>query len=963
PENLLPTTDLTGPGEGASLDEAIAPLCAAQLDLAGGEVFRAGVFKLAPERHAFFFMPHHVVWDGSCFPILLTELGALYTEESGGEPAALPALSGGYLDFLVAQEEWLLGLQAERQHTFWQNRLGADSPSLDLPSDRPRPRLFTHEGDWLSFGIAPTSLDKLRALAAQTRGSTFMVLMAVWQAFLARHTGQSDVRIGAHAQSDRSGTGGAIGYFANTLCLAAPLAPEASLETHAAFVRDRWLEALDHRDVPFDAVVDRVVAERDPSRTPLFQAAISHHDHRDMPDTLGPLRVTERDISPPATLTDVMLTVFEAAAHAHATLSWSTDLFDRATMERFAGRFERFLASALEDPTQPLAAAALMTDAEHRFVVETVNGTARPFDETVRPVDLILKTAERLPGKIAIRCDGEALTYRALAERSAQIAQGLAARGVGRGDVVGLHLNRSIDLVPTVLGVWLAGAAYLPLDPSYPTDRLRYVVADCGVRLVASSEADHPFTPAEVPTVSLADVTGDLDPAWGGEQRSESGDLAYVLYTSGSTGKPKGVENAHRQLGNFLHAMASRPGLTEGDRLLAITTLSFDISMLELFLPLVVGAELVLATAEEAGDGFALADLLDAHDITVLQATPAGWKLLLEADWPGDDRLTALCGGEALPSGLAEALLERVGSLWNMYGPTETTIWSTSAQIRDASDVTIGTPIDNTQIYVLDGAKAPAPIGVEGDVWIGGAGVARGYRGRTDLTAERFIPDPFSEGSTGRLYKTGDRGRLLTDGRFVLLGRTDSQVKLRGHRIELGEIEAALASHKGVKDAAAAVHTDGQGEAMLVAYPVFEPQHSATGSELRAWLRQWVPGYMVPQFFLPLEDLPLTGNRKIDRAKLPLPGGLEAGTRERIAPRTGLEIALAEIWSEILAVPGISVLDNFFELGGQSLQVARFVALARDRLGIELDPRAVIFETLEQLAAQGDDAADQVASF
>jgi amino acid adenylation domain-containing protein len=514
-----------------------------------------------------------------------------------------------------------------------------------------------------------------------------------------------------------------------------------------------------------------------------------------------------------------------------------------------------------------------------------------------------------------------------------------------------------------LLGVQKSGGAYVPLDPDFPAERLSFMLADSGatVLLTAEETAAGVDVPAGVRLVDLgaeaAALAGMSDA--NGETGAGPRDPAYVIYTSGSTGRPKGVVVSHGALANFLEAMQREPGLTEADVLAAVTTISFDIAGLELYLPLMVGARIALLSRETAADGPALAAQLEACGATVLQATPATWRLLLEAGWAGSPTLRALCGGEALTRDLADALLARTQEVWNLYGPTETTVWSTVERVEgDGGPITIGRPIANTQVYVLDRQGEPVPIGVPGELWIGGAGVALGYHGRPELTAERFVPDRVGRVAGGRLYRTGDLGRWRADGRLEHLGRLDTQVKIRGFRIELGEIETALSAHPAIRDAVVVAREAGPGDLRLIAYVVYQPGEDLTVSDVRRHLRRKLPDYMIPSVVVALEAIPLTPNRKVDRAALPDP--YEHGTRGAAShepPAPGMEQLLADIWREVLHVDRVGADDNFFELGGHSLLSLRAAAAVEKRTGWRMDPRMLFFQSLRQIAVRASEQA------
>lgn len=570
--------------------------------------------------------------------------------------------------------------------------------------------------------------------------------------------------------------------------------------------------------------------------------------------------------------------------------------------------------------------------------------------------ELFWRQAMATPDAVAAICDHEALSYRELAVRAVALAGELSQRGLGRGDFVGLHLDRSLDALVGMLAVMRAGAAYVPLDPEFPQDRLQYMVEDSGLRLVLAHSwlgAESTFVGVDIVEVDLLDPPADpgeltMTPSPAGA----GSDIIYVLYTSGSTGRPKGVALEHRNVVNFLLSMKEVPGLASDDVLLAVTTLSFDISVLELLLPLVVGARLVIATREEANDRDQLLSLLEEHQVTVMQATPSLWRLLVDGGWMGAPRFKSLCGGEALPLDLANMLVTRCSEVWNMYGPTETAIWSTCYRLPAAdAPILIGLPIANTRVYILDKLRRPVPTGVPGELYIAGAGVARGYLNRPELNEECFLPDPFAQLPGERMYRTGDMGRFLANGNLEFRGRVDVQIKVRGFRIEPGEIEAVLASHEAVGSAVVRVMEIKPGDDRLIAYLVARDDRRIDVASLREHLRTRLPHYMVPQHFVTLDSFPLLPNGKINRKALPAPDTVaEEPLVPAQAPRTDAERLVAEVWSKLLGADRIGVQDNFFDLGGHSLLVAAAIAEIRKRTGVRLAINRFLFESLEQLA-------------
>ncbi|HKE48128.1 MAG TPA: amino acid adenylation domain-containing protein [Rhodanobacteraceae bacterium] len=938
----------------AKLRERVHALRDSFIDLEKGPPFVVSLIRMKPDEHVLYFMPHHVVWDGWSFDIFLRDLDRLYRAELAGTKAELPELPIQYADYALWHRRWLDSGESQAQVAHWVGVLGGDLAPLDLPADFPRPRMFTHKGDWEEFTLDAETVLRASHLAAVHRGTAFMVLLAAWYAFLHRISGQRDIVVGAPVQARHAvESTDLIGCFVNTLCLRQQIDPDETFARLIDRVRDTCIAAYEHQDAPVDMLVDALVARRDPSRTPLFQAMFSHQQVARRPRELGGLAVSQVHVNPAATPTDLMFAIMEGSNGARAVLHYSTDIFKPETVRRLRERFEHFLATALADPDVRLADLPVATPQERHTILEIWNATQKPLPDATSALDLVARSVARTPDAPAVRDERAMLTYRELDARSNRLAQLLVRKGAKPGGIVGLHLARSADMVVAMLAVWKAGCAYLPLDPEFPAERLQYMVEDSKTATLISHsdlEGSRPQTDATVieldAVASTLDAEPDAAPDVGPRDLSAR---AYVLYTSGSTGRPKGVEIAHRGLVNFLSSMATAPGIVAGDSLLAVTTLSFDISILELMLPLTVGAQLYVATRDDVLDGYALRELIQKHGITVLQATPATWRLLIDSEWPGTPRLMALCGGEALPPALARELLPRVAELWNMYGPTETTIWSTCCRITDADAITVGRPIANTRCVIVDERGTLLPPGIPGELCIGGAGVAIGYLGQPELTAQRFVPDPFASEPGARMYRTGDWARFLDDGRIEFQRRRDSQVKVRGFRIELGEIETQLAKHDAVARAVTLVREDRPGDARIVAYVVLKPGASATGSEFRRFLRRTLPDYMLPQLFVELPELPLTANGKVDRNALPAPAGDNA-ERQHIAPRSELESLIAGIWREMLGVETISVTDNFFELGGQSLQAAQLVTRVFKQSGHRISPRAVIFETLEQLA-------------
>ena len=927
-------------------------------DLVAGPLMRARLLRLAPDEHVLLLCLHHAVSDGWSVGIFADELGALYAAFQAGAPNPLPPLPVQYADFALWQRAHLAGDVLRKQLDFWRDALAGAPPALELPTDRPRPPSESHRGVLLRSRIDGALAERVRALAAEEGATLFAVLLAALRVVLSRWSGQDDVVIGTPvAGRTRSETERLIGFFVNTLPLRGQVRPDESFREMVRREKAAALEAFNHQALPFDRIVEQLRIARDLSRNPVFQVSLMLQNARVDAVRLAGITLAPLQVEYDTARFDLAFDVYEEDGGAlRVETEYATDLFERATAERLTAHLRRLLAAAAEAPDAPVAALEMVDEDERAAVLHAPNQAARdwPFAPVQRR---IAEQAARTPDAVAVGGPDGALTYAQLDALSAGVAAALRARGAGRGSVVAVAVERSARMVAALLGVLRVGAAYLPLDPEYPAERLAYMLDDSGARLLLSERALDGLAPSSSIGRILLD---DLAPVDGWEDAPVDADeLAYVIYTSGSTGRPKGVMVPHGGVAGFLRSMAEAPGLRADDALLAVTTVAFDISVLELFLPLTLGARVVVASREQAADPAPLAALIARSGATAMQATPATWAMLLASGWAPRPGMRLLSGGEALPRAVADGLLAGGAELWNLYGPTETTIWSAVERVAADGPVVLGGPVANTMLYVLDGGMRPAPLGVPGELFIGGAGVARGYLGRPGLTAERFVPDPF--GARGaRLYRTGDRVRRRADGALEFLGRADFQVKLRGHRIEPGEIESALRAHPAVRAAVALVREDAPGDARLVAYTVAGEGAAAAGAELRAFLRARLPEYMVPSAFVALDALPLTPNGKLDRRALPAPDA-RPQARAFTAPRTPQEQALAEIWRTVLRLDRVGVEDDFFELGGHSVLATQVLSRVRRELGAELPLRAV-FEapTVRALAARlhGAQAAD-----
>jgi amino acid adenylation domain-containing protein len=962
PASVLRIDDASGlddeDARGAEASRRAGDEAARPFDLERGPLFRATLVKLADDDHLLLLTQHHIVTDGWSRGVLYREMAALYTAFFRGEPSPLPELALQYADFAAWQRARLDGPALEAHLDYWRTALAGAPALLELPADRPRPAVQGSRGAGHPFALPRALVDRLAEVARGEEATLFMALMAGLDALLHRYTGARDVVVGTpSAGRTREETEPLIGFFLNTLAVRVDLSGDPTFREVLRRVRAATLGAYAHQEVPFERLVDALKVERSLSHPPVFQVMLTLHNAAGEGLRLPGLAVEPVAAEVRSAQVDLTLYLEERGDGLEGMLQYAADLFDAPTVARMGRHLRALLDGAAADPGLRLSELPLLAEDEHAQVVTEPNDTDAPYAAV--PVHLLVASqAARTPDTVAVRCGGETLTYAALDAASSRLARHLAGLGVARGERVALSMERSPALLVAMLAAWKAGAAYVPIDPAYPAERRAYMLADCGAAVVltdAASADGLPATDAPAVTVDTLDLADADDSAPG--VVVDADDLAYVIYTSGSTGRPKGVMVPHRGVANFLASMAREPGIGEDDVLLAVTSLSFDIAVLELLLPLTAGAQVALATRDEAMDAARLAALLERTGATVMQATPATWRLLVQSGWRGKPDLALLSGGEALAPELARELLPRGRALWNLYGPTETTIWSAAQRVETADAIALGRPIANTRLYVLDPALRPCPVGVPGELYIGGEGVVRGYLHRPALTAERFVPDPFADGDGARLYRTGDRVRwresalvrecvsagvdpasansrtnALTHSRtssaLEFLGRIDFQVKVRGFRIELGEIEAALAEHPGVRECVAVVREDTPGDARIVAYLVAEGA-APEPEQLRRALARRLPDYMLPSAYVALDALPLTPNGKTDRGALPAPEAPRRDPARFVPPRTPAETAIAGFWREALGMETVGAEDNFFEIGGHSLLLAKVHARVR----------------------------------
>ncbi|HWN42369.1 MAG TPA: amino acid adenylation domain-containing protein [Thermoanaerobaculia bacterium] len=960
----LPVFDLSGlePEERAvETRRRISEEARIPFSLEPGPLVRTALVRLGPDEHVLLVTMHHIVSDGWSVPIYIRELACLYEAVTTGKPAmppTLPELPIQYADFARWQRQWLQGDVLEKELAHWRERLRGLPAFIELPADRPRPAVRTWRGASRRISFEGGLAQALRTTARRLAATPFMVMLSAFAALLHRYSQQESFAVGVPvAGRNRIEIEPLIGFFVNTLVLRCDVTGATEVRALVEQLRDRVLDADAHQDVPFEKLVEELSPERSLSHTPLFQVMLAFQNLPREDFESRELKVTPMGVASGTAKFDLTLSVRANEDRMIFDLEHSTELFDDATLDRLTGHLVRLLEGALASPGRQVADLPLLSPGEERQLVQW-NETAVAYPTDVCLHELIEAQVKRSPERQAVTFEGRSLTYRELDGAADRLALRLQEAGTGPEAVVGVLAERSLEMVVALLAVLKAGGAHLPLDPDYPADRLAFMIADARLPVLLAQERLLKKLPAHEARVLPLEGTAEA-----GEDAQRPGakavpeNLAYVIYTSGSTGRPKGTLVPHRAIVNHMLWMQSTFPLGPSDRVLQKTPFSFDASVWEFWAPLLAGATLVMAPPEAHRDPAALARSIQRHEATVLQTVPSLLRAMLD-----DGRLEGcrslrrvFCGGEELTADAAADFFRvSEAELHNLYGPTETAVdascWTCERAGRRAP-VPIGRPVANTRLYAVDPRLRPAPAGVPGELLIGGAQVGRGYLARPDLTAERFIPDPFSGEPGARLYRTGDLARQLTDGAMVFLGRIDHQVKLRGQRIELGEIEAALRCHPAVSRAAVVVRDD-----KIAAYYVPADGHEAMIADqragLRAGLRETLPEYMIPSWFVPLSALPLTASGKVDRGALPAPnGGRQDLGREYVAPEGDVQQRLASIWAEILRVDRIGANDNFFELGGHSLMATQVLSRVEKAFGIELALR-VLFEspTLASLA-------------
>lgn len=797
----------------------------------------------------------------------------------------------------------------------------------------------------LSFFELPEELsEKIRSVSKACSVTYFMFFLAVFKVLLYRYSGQKDIIVGTPvAFRNRIEMEKVVGFFINMLALRSDMSDNPAFRKLLARTKTTAIDAFANQDLLFEQLVDILQPPRDINYHPVYQAMFAFHNFSFPQIELENIKLKNIMIDRGSSQLDLWLQLYEEDGLFKGVVEYSDELFDQNTIAQMITSYIALLEGIVADPDKGIENYPLFDKKQQSAILYDFNETQVTLPEVGCFHQLFERQVERSPGSPAVVFEDQTLSYAELDQRANQLAHYLVELGVGPDVLVGVYVERSLEMLVAVLGILKAGGAYVPLDPTYPSERIGYMIEDARMSVILTQDSLEDSLPGnDAVTVCLDEDWEEiaLEDNKCPELAANGDNLAYVIFTSGSTGRPKGVQVPHRAVVNFLIGMSHEPGLSRDDVLLAVTTLSFDIHVLEIYLPLVVGAKAVIASREAASDGEQLLKLLEVTGVTVMQATPSTWRLLLAAGWQASPKLKILCGGEAFPRDLVKDLVPRVASVWNMYGPTETTVWSSCYRIEDPdAPVLIGRPIANTQIYILDHLMQPVPIGVAGELHIGGKGVTRGYLERPDLTKTQFVPDPFSPEPGALLYRTGDLARFRSDGNLEYISRIDTQVKVRGFRIELGEIESVLASHSTVSKCVAAVREDQPGDTRLVGYIVPVDKTEIDASGLRKYLRTKLPDYMVPQHFVILNDVPLTPAGKIDRKHLPAPAGNIATSAQSIAPRNETESLLAILWQEAMGIETVGVNESFFEIGGNSILALQLIHKINESFQVEMPLR------------------------
>ena len=930
-------------------------------DLINGPLGYIKLIKLEAHEYRCIVTLHHIIMDGWSMSVLVRELGDLYTARLNHRTASLPQAPQFY-NYVAWQQN---NIQDQKKCQDYWLALYANEPAmLNFPTDRPHAIERSFKGMRIDHAVPSGLLDLLKKLAIGQRTSMVTLLYSAFVAYVHRLTEQEDIIMGilsaGHLSAEMPKL---VGHCVNVLSVRNSVQSGQSFQDFLTATKATLYAAYDHQNFTYGSLISRLKIKREPGRVPLMPILFNVDQASDEPYRYEGVQTKFNSNPRSFENFEISFNVESSSKSMVFQCTFNTDLFDEDTIKMRLKQFETWLSSVAANVVFPIEKLNFLPDEERDFIVNKVNHTRKNFGHFVPFTQLISAVANEHSLSIAASCQESVISYESLEVKSKRLAVHLLALKLQHQQKIGVLTHRSIEMLISVLGALKAGACYVPLDPEYPEDRLQYMIEDSGLTYLLTDAANKNKAMALVSNHKnvVIIVLDEHESTWNSAQNDQplaieikAQDAAYMIYTSGSTGKPKGVVIPHEAVTNFLLSMQQEPGLNRQDKLLAITTLSFDIAVLELYLPLITGAQVVIADRKMTQDAQALTHCIEKEGITLLQATPTTWRSLVQAGWEGSKKLKALCGGEALDETLASVLLSHCKELWNMYGPTETTVWSTCFKVESASQAKcIGKPIANTQIYILNARRMLVPVGVAGELYIGGSGLAVGYHERDLLTEERFINVPIAE-NIMRLYRTGDRAILKRDGNLVYMNRIDNQVKLRGFRIELGEIESTLLQHESIENAAVIIREVVPGDFRLIAYFSKKQSTWVAETDLRKFLSSVLPRHMVPQHFVEVASIPLTPNKKVDRKALQQYGLTSSETVEGRLPKTPNEKYLASVWCEVVGTTIVHVYDNFFDVGGHSLLFMKVIIKVEKETGVRLSPNALILYTLEQIAAQYD---------
>ena len=925
------------------------------INLLEGPLVHFALLHLDENENYLFIGTHHIGTDAWSRQIIISELLQLYAAFQSGVVPSLPDLSFQYADYALWQKEWISGETLAMFIDHWKKILSGDLPILEIPSDRPRPALQSFRGANCRFQIPQDLYFEMKEMCRKENLTQFQLLLAAYALLLQRYTGLEDIIVGCpFANRSRPELNGLVGLFVNTLPIRMNLSGNPGVLAFLKQIREVMWDAFSWQAAPFEALVSKITPQRDLSHTPVFQVLITLRNVPKSQTSLEGLKVESLFQEEAGSQFDISMEFdFGENGQLDGSLNYNIDLYDANTIMLLISHYQNLLKELLRKPDCLISDLEMLSPSERQTIVTDWNNTCADFPREMCIHQLIEEQVERTPDLTAVIFGNQKLTYREVNERANQIAHILHKLGAGPEIPVGLYLERSADLVVAMLGILKSGSPFVPLDKIFPEERRAGIIRDSGMKILITQDS-----------LDSGELTSDLILFHLDGQRelleAESNqnpvrvataeNLAYIMFTSGSAGSPKGVEITHRSLVNCLLSVNKRLDLSYGDISFAVFSPVFDVCVFDFLSPLCLGATVMVASLEEIYDPALMAKKILELPFTWMSASPSTWGMLLEKGWQGKAGLKMISTGEALPPGLANRLTELGGEVYNLYGPTEATIWGAAKHLTPGQPVTIGRPIANTTMYILDSHLYPVPAGVVGELYIGGDGLARGYHNRPDLTAEKFIPDPFHTRTGGRLYRTGDLARYQQNGEIVILGRIDFQVKIRGYRIELGEIEAVIGKFQGIRQSLVMVREDLPGDKRLVAYLLVASKAAISVENLRGFLREKLPDYMVPSTFVQINTFPLTASGKIDRQALPRPESV-ANPKLHLAPRNDTETRLVSIWKKVLGVEQVGVLDNFFELGGHSLLAVSLFDRIKEEFGLSL-PLQLLFKegTVKALA-------------